>query len=83
MSGHGGPMPSDHYCSRYRETCAVCGRWYHAEDGGCDCTVDLDDCACAANAWKLEMTDVDDGRIICSACGTEPGAELEETGDED
>jgi hypothetical protein len=82
--GHGENVPSDWYSSRYRCRCDICGRSYHASDGGCDCAADLDDCACGRNEWgrkHLPFCSPDpESPIICEACGTEPGTEPEPEG---
>jgi hypothetical protein len=60
MSG-GENVPDDWVC--YYTHCDLCGRRYHMSEGGCDCTVDLDDCACGRNEWERRPRSLD---IICS-----------------
>jgi hypothetical protein len=80
---HGENAPSDWYCSAHQRRCDLCGRSYHASEGGCDCTADLDDCACGRNEWERRDRGLDMyTEIVCSRCGTEPGAEPEEPEDE-
>ena len=70
---------------RLHATDATCAAHvYHMSEGGCDCTADLDDCACGKNEWhrkRLLFCGADpEAPIVCEACGTEPGAEPEEEG---
>jgi len=60
--------------------CEFCGQRYHASEGGCGCTDDLDECPCGECDWTREVDAF--GRpaaVYCSACGGRPG---EEEGDE-
>lgn len=79
-----GNLPDDWGC--YYTHCDLCGRRYHMSEGGCDCTEELDDCACGKRQWE-RRTGVflrdDDAPIRCSSCGTEPGATPDEVDDED
>jgi hypothetical protein len=76
---HGMNVPSDHFCSRYYRRCNICGRTYHMEDGGCDCTADLEPCACGECLWETDA----EGVVYCTACETEPGAVREPDDDDD
>lgn len=79
MRVHGFNVASDHFCSRFYSLCVVCGHSYHAEDGECSCTASLDACACGSREWEVDER----GRVVCGACGTEPGAVADEDGDEE
>ena len=74
-----GNLPDDWGCDYTH--CDLCGARYHMSECGCDCTADLDDCACGKNEWhrkRLPFCGVDpEAPIVCEACGTEPGAEPE------
>lgn len=64
-------VPSDWHS--WWRTCSICGRRYHASEGGCCCLDGLDDCACGERDWRV----TGDGRVICSSCRTEPGTQPE------
>ena len=67
----------DDWGSYYRR-CDLCGRRYHASEGGCDCTDDLDDCPCGQRDWASDC-----GVIYCRSCMGHPGEERADEPEED
>lgn len=62
-----GNVPND--WNAYWRICEICGHRYHKSDGNCECTDDLEDCACGSNDWDVEY-----GDLVCIECGTRPGS---------
>jgi len=60
----------DDWGSYYR-TCGICNRRYHASEGGCDCTDDLE-CACGSRDWAYDNWAEE---LTCRQCGSGPAVE--------
>ena len=62
-------VPDDWGC--YYRNCSLCGGRWHASEGGCGCTDDLE-CQCGSGYWNGNSRDA----LTCSDCGTGPHEEL-------
>lgn len=63
-------VPDDWHC--YYRKCGICGGRWHASEGGCDCTDDLE-CGCGSNAWERDRYGES---LACADCGGGPHEEL-------
>lgn len=62
----------------YWRRCDICGRKWHASEGGCDCTEALEDCPCGKREWATAA-----GSIYCLACNGRPDEEQPDEDEED